>query len=87
MGRKMSIKFRTSDGRIVYRAMSINCKEYRAEAGRDHVVERLHCIATTVKPECQHCSLINAVQPPYKDADGGARSTRVWCGTKNLREQ
>ena len=59
----MRIKMRTADGRIVYRAMAINCKEYYVESGPVGVVERLECISKTAKPECQMCSLINPVKP------------------------
>jgi hypothetical protein len=67
----VGIKMRDHFGRIVYRTLSINCKDYQAKISEDGVVERLRCVATTIKPECQNCSLINPVRPQRQDGDGG----------------
>lgn len=65
----MSIKMRTVDGHIVYKAMAINCKEYYVEHDPEGVVVRLECIAKTSKSECQMCSLINPVKPQQPGVD------------------
>ena len=59
----MSIPMRMSDGSIAYIGMSLNCKEFRTVEGEDGVIEKIECISRTVKPECEECSLINAVKP------------------------
>ena len=63
----MSFKMRTPDGQIIYRAMGIDCKQYHAELGTDGICVSIRCIAKGVKPECQMCSLVNAVKPQHED--------------------
>ena len=65
----MSIRMRGPDGNIVYLGMAINCKEYRTEVGEDGIIEKIECAASTVKPECETCSLPNAVKPKHGKID------------------
>ncbi len=65
----MSIRMRGPDGDIVYVAMAINCKESRTEVGEDGVIEKIECAASTVKPECETCSLTNAVKFEQRNLD------------------
>ena len=65
----MSIRMRGPDGQIQYLAMAINCEEYRTEEGEDGIIESIECVSRTVKPECEMCSLMNAVEPQRKNMD------------------